>query len=263
METRKVKSNGQEYQCPIFKDRDTYKISLPFFTGFYQGVYSPDIEYEDIEHLFPDNLGFESQEYIKEHYFDWVDYSEYKEQTSRTITQIISDLLKKRIPDIYEIRYKDKICLIEHNYRNDEILVNIDCNFNKIIDRFLQIENIEQIIKNRWRSSDGYFSFVPDNLREFLFEINPGQILYWMIETIDFDMYAHNEYDDTIAMESQMIFIEDYKDKIISESFNYREALLDILRDKNIWDKIEQQEDNQIYPQDEIYKEDFQKFNLV
>jgi len=263
--TRIVRVNGKEFVCPVFNVVDKYVTKLPFFTGFYQGMYVLNVCGDDVLDMLSDKLPSAAEDYIRENYHDWLKYEDYQDRTSRDVTLIVREYLKEILPDdIFDIEYIKLTSPKEYNFATDEIEVCYQCNFNNIIDRFIEIEDIEDIIKDRWSSCDGFWSFVPNNLSDFLEKIDPEQILSWMLEqiAIDYDRINNNTDEWGIFDRIAETFLDDYQMSVY-ECFDYEKAFKDIISNWDIWDKVSEKENEDIENQPDIYSTDFEKFNIT
>ena len=132
----------------------TIETYLPVFPGFYNTIFEPESECNDIIYTYnqENDTNFDYDN------FDW-DYSEYYDQIARNCCDAIETLLKKN-NIVQSIKFQNIVSPQYYNYSNDSINVEVEINIENLILFIAQNKKeFDTYIKENYSSRDGFMSF--------------------------------------------------------------------------------------------------------
>lgn len=191
------------------KQKHTYhQYSLSLFEGFYESnLYNSDTEYYLNEYLNGTSDNPKAYE-IKDFAGFCRKVSEYAVSLLESDLNVDSDILSDfRLLEIDSPRY--------YNFRTDRLIlsVNVDVDLLQGYAYSSHPIEFESYLKENFTSYDGFISFVPNNLSDFLEWAEQEQdraidvlIEFYLLSRIDLDSYHRDLYEK--ANELQMEFIE-------------------------------------------------------
>ena len=161
----------------------TFKTYLPIFTGFYNTLFEPDGEDQEIDDI---NGQRTAKNLLKISYDDCkFDYDAYHKEVSIAVTNYIEKELKD-LNIVSEIKFEALYSPREYNFSNDSINIKIDLSEDNIkeIKKFLydNLDEYKQYLINNYTSYDGFISF------------NPNTLEGWQEITKDFNDYSEKEH---------------------------------------------------------------------
>lgn len=190
------------------------KTYLPIFSGYYGNSMWDQDENENFE---LQNINDERENNGKKP-IEWdemeFNYSAFYEELSEKITVSVESLL---CDFVEKIEFEGLISPKFYNYSNDSINVSIFPKKTEIMEYLDQNnDDFEHYLKDNYTSYDGFISFKPNNVAEFMDgapledEHKLGSILNFIANNEEIDEYA--VYDEII--DTPMIFCSNYQELI-------------------------------------------------
>lgn len=190
------------------------KTYLPIFSGYYNNSMWDQDENENFE---LQNINDERENNGKKP-IEWdemeFNYSAFYEESSKKITVSVESLL---CDFVEKIEFEGLVSPKFYNYSNDSINVSIFPKKTEIMEYLDQNnDDFEHYLKDNYTSYDGFISFKPNNVAEFMDgapledEHKLGSILNFIANNEEIDEYA--VYDEII--DTPMIFCSNYQELI-------------------------------------------------
>lgn len=167
----------------------TLKLSTNLINGIFSGTYGTIWDCNDS----PDFYGFYKMGDILQGYQDNKD--------------VILQGLQKVINGIMGIEFPDSYSPKEYNFSNDTLDIDLKVS-NKflpgLVDKLKNDEDFHQYLKDHFTSCDGFMSFTPNNIKDWIneienesseFEQSIGAGLSYLLHPSDFDLYDSIEYE--------------------------------------------------------------------
>ena len=181
----------------------TFEIRVPFFSGFYESLWSNNfIEGDDVD--------YSAMEF---------DFKAYSLDVSKAYTKEIEGLFQKAFKGIVSLDFKELVSPREYNFTTDKIYANLNVDYDMFWEHFLSLiekhkDDVKLKLAEVWSSRSGFVSFLSTDLDTWLSDIENEGELGWLMgilyeleseelgdeieerifETISSNGYIENEY---------------------------------------------------------------------
>lgn len=148
----------------------TYKTFLPLFPGFYNTIFEPCTEYDEIEEINRIRLEKKLPEIS---YDDCIfNYKEYEENISEDVCYKVAQYLEEIIGSNVDIKKESLISPKFYNFSNDSINIEIDIELNQVI-KYIEKnqDEFKDYIKNKYSSCSGFISSYSNDFKDWLNDI--------------------------------------------------------------------------------------------
>ena len=184
------------------------EATIPF-QGFYESIHGINID-EAIESFFQDDEG---NYHIPDNFWEKVDYKKIHLAYSKLYTESFFEHLKNEFDlelNSYEFSAAESPRF--YNYETDRIFVSISLEDAEKILNIVDKNELNDLIKERFTSHDGFISHYPNSLSEW-----PESVSEWDLNQIGtlFDLF--NTENEFVIMESKSDEISNIIDENLPE----------------------------------------------
>ena len=162
-------------------------------TEIFQGFYESELYNGDTEYSFNTN-GDDEQEY------ELQDWEGFTQAVARAHADLLFDNLKQKEQIIKSIEYKGLYSPRYYNFETDKLNLIIDCDVEALKKYCFEDNKAEfdVYLHDNFTSYDGFISFVPNNVKEFMSEYEDDtermlnvMIEYYLLENLDLETYEY------------------------------------------------------------------------
>ena len=234
----------------------------PIFNGFYETVYSFNVDRYDItDWLFGDDYT-ENQKYlfdelIKRNYDAVVkeNYNEYCVDVAKAVCEFLTEKVTEMLDTKVEFEFQNIYSPKYYNYQTDSINVKLNCDIDVFMKNLLKyiknhLDDFKEYIESNYTSYDGFCSFYSNNyedwikneyndheigsLIEFALRENYDDIetemMYYVLENVYATSYCELNKDFQVLIDNNeldLIFAEN------NRLINQKNLYLEYMKEKN------------------------------
>ena len=162
-------------------------------TEIFQGFYESELYNSNTEYSFNTNSDDEQR-------YELQDWEGFTQAVARAHADLLFDNLKQKEQIIKSIEYKGLYSPRYYNFETDKLNLIIDCDVEALKKYCFEDNKAEfdVYLHDNFTSYDGFISFVPNNVKEFMSEYEDDtermlnvMIEYYLLENLDLETYEY------------------------------------------------------------------------